>query len=300
MKEMIKEDGAVENEPPHGARDRDEGENAKLRLGGMALRNGLLVHGRNHWAAAIRSPGGEIEVASGRRPRTGALDGVPGLRGVARLGEVLAVLPVVKRALPGARMPFESAGVMTAVAGAATTGAVIRRRGRGRLGAEVTAAAVGFAPALAALRSGDLAAYHGAEHKAIAAYERGEPDAALVAKEHDRCGSHLVAPMLVANLAGLAALRQVVQAPGPLAGGAVTLAATGVAVELFAWSERHAGSPVARMLRRPGHALQRAIGTREPSALQLEVGQAALSEILRIEGATSPTEGGAVPEGAPS
>ena len=25
----------------------------KLRLGGMALRNGLLVHGPTHWAAAV-------------------------------------------------------------------------------------------------------------------------------------------------------------------------------------------------------------------------------------------------------
>ena len=27
----------------------------KLRLGGMALRNGLLVHGPTHWAAAVRA-----------------------------------------------------------------------------------------------------------------------------------------------------------------------------------------------------------------------------------------------------
>src|ERR1700756_800893 len=30
----------------------------KLRLGGMALRNGLLVHGPTHWAAAVRRPDG--------------------------------------------------------------------------------------------------------------------------------------------------------------------------------------------------------------------------------------------------
>lgn len=43
-------------------------EETKLRLGGMALRNGLLVHGPTHWAAAIRNPDGEIEVASGASP----------------------------------------------------------------------------------------------------------------------------------------------------------------------------------------------------------------------------------------
>ena len=44
----------------------------KLRLGGMALRNGLLVHGPTHWAAAVRARGGEIAVASGRKPDLGS------------------------------------------------------------------------------------------------------------------------------------------------------------------------------------------------------------------------------------
>jgi uncharacterized protein YqhQ len=37
------------------------------------------------------------------------------------------------------------------------------------------------------------------------------------------------------------------------------------------------------MLRRPGFEIQRIVGTREPSAAQLEVGEAALNEILRVE-----------------
>ena len=35
----------------------------KLRLGGMALRNGLLVHGPTHWAAAVRRRDGSIATA---------------------------------------------------------------------------------------------------------------------------------------------------------------------------------------------------------------------------------------------
>ena len=54
----------------------------KLRLGGMALRNGLLVHGPTHWAAAVRTSSGDVKVASGRKPRlSGPLERVPGLRG---------------------------------------------------------------------------------------------------------------------------------------------------------------------------------------------------------------------------
>ncbi|MGZ4280421.1 MAG: hypothetical protein ACXVVU_27600, partial [Solirubrobacteraceae bacterium] len=77
----------------------------KLRLGGMALRNGLLVHGPEHWAAAIRGGDGAIAVASGPKPRVrGRGQRILGVRGVVRLGEALAVIPLVKRALPEARV----------------------------------------------------------------------------------------------------------------------------------------------------------------------------------------------------
>jgi uncharacterized protein YqhQ len=255
----------------------------KLRLGGMALRNGLLVHGPSHWAAAVRTPDGEIRVASGRKPRVHAVDGVPGLRGVARLGEAFAVIPLVKRALPAAKMPFENPAVIGAAAGATLTGAALRRSIGGSIG-EAAAAVISLAPAMLALRGGELAAYHGVEHKAIAAYEAPEEtDAADTAKEHDRCGSHLVAPMLASNVAGALLLKRALERPNALAGGAMAIASTAVAVEVFAWSERNAGTRLARALRRPGFEIQRLWGTREPDERQLEVGRAALEEILRVE-----------------
>ena len=256
----------------------------KLRLGGMALRNGLLVHGPTHWAAAVRDSGGAILTASGRKPRISAVDGVPGVRGVVRLGEAFTVIPLVKRALPQAKLPFESRSVLGVAAGASLAGALLRRRSPG-VGGEAAAAVLSLAPAVLALRGGELAAYHGVEHKAIAAYEAPEDwmDAADAAKEHDRCGSHLVTPLLASNLAGVLLLRQVVAKPGPVAGAGVAVASTAAAVEVFAWCERNATTPLARALRRPGFELQRLIGTREPDEHQLEVGRAALNEILRVE-----------------
>ena len=252
----------------------------KLRLGGMALRNGLLVHGPTHWAAAVRAPDGGIRVASGVKPKIGVMRDVPGVRGVLRLGEALAVIPLVRRALPEARLPFENPGVIGVAAGATLTSSLLRRRA-GALG-DTAAAAVSLVPAMFALRGGELAAYHGAEHKAIGGYEADE-DPAQTTKEHDRCGSHLVAPMLASNLAGMLLARQALEKPGPVAGSVVSLASTAVAVEVFGWTERHDRSPLARALRRPGHELQRMLGTREPDARQLEVARAALDEILRVE-----------------
>jgi uncharacterized protein YqhQ len=254
----------------------------KLRLGGMALRNGLLVHGPTHWAAAVRTDDGELKVASGRKPDLGAkaAEGIPGVRGVVKLAEAMAVIPVVKRALPEARLPMQDLKTLGAMGAAALGGQAIRKAGPG-IGREAAVALVSVAPALMALRSGDLAAYHGVEHKAIAAYE-DDSDAADATKEHDRCGSHLVAPMLAVAAVGNVAARRAGMR-GPAAEAAVGLGSAALAVEVFAWSERHPESALTRLIRVPGHEIQRAVGTREPTAEQLEVGRAALEEILRVE-----------------
>jgi uncharacterized protein YqhQ len=254
----------------------------KLRLGGMALRNGLLVHGPTHWAAAVRTDDGELKVASGPKPDLGAkaAEKIPGVRGVVKLAEAMAVIPVVKRALPEARLPMQDVKTLGAMGAAALGGQAIRKAGRG-MGREAAVALVSVAPALMALRSGELAAYHGVEHKAIAAYE-DDSDAADATKEHDRCGSHLVAPMLAAAAVGNVAARRA-GLRGPAAEAAVGLGSAALAVEVFAWSERHPDSALTRLIRVPGHEIQRAVGTREPTAEQLEVGRAALEEILRVE-----------------
>ncbi|HKP90259.1 MAG TPA: hypothetical protein VJT75_09820, partial [Thermoleophilaceae bacterium] len=98
-----------------------EREPEKLRLGGMALRNGLLVHGPTHWAAAVRTRAGEVKVASGRKPEvsSGVAGRLPGVRGVARLAEAFAVIPLVKRALPEAQLPMQDGRTIGAMAGAA-------------------------------------------------------------------------------------------------------------------------------------------------------------------------------------
>jgi hypothetical protein len=81
----------------------------KLRLGGMALRNGLLVHGPTHWAAAVRTRRRRGQGRLGPQAARAGVDGVPGVRGVVRLGEAMAVIPLVKRGLPEAQLPFQDA-----------------------------------------------------------------------------------------------------------------------------------------------------------------------------------------------
>jgi uncharacterized protein YqhQ len=265
----------------------------KLRLGGMALRNGLLVHGPTHWAAAVRTNDGEIKVASGRKPAIGANVSLPGVRGIAKLAEAFAVIPLVKRALPEARLPMQDPKTLGTMGAAAAAGHALRAAGPRTVAREAAIAGISLMPALLALRGGELASYHGVEHKAIAGYEQDE-DAEAAEKEHDRCGSNLVAPMLASAVAGNVVVRRA-GLRGPAADGAVALGSMAVAVEVFGWAERHPDSRVTRWLRRPGHELQRAVGTREPTPEQLEVGRAALEEILRVEGIS---DGGGSPPDA--
>jgi uncharacterized protein YqhQ len=257
----------------------------KLRLGGMALRNGLLIHGPTHWAAAVRDPDGRLEVASEPKPQfaPGLSARLPGLRGPLKLAEALAVLPLVRRRMPAARLPFEDRRVVAAIGATLVATSLLRKRFDSSALRESAVQAIGAVPAVVALLDRDLAAYHGVEHKAIAAYEQGVEDPAGVPKEHDRCGSNLIAPMMLLSVGGTVMLERLVERPSPFARATVGLAGASLAVEMFAWSDRHHGDPLAEAFHTPGREIQRLIATKEPTAQQLEVGVVALTEILRAE-----------------
>src|SRR3954470_4354842 len=100
----------------------------------MALRNGLLVHGPTHWAAAVRADDGSVKAASGPKPRVTTFDDVPGLRGLVRLAEAFAVIPLVKKGLPEAKLALENPSVLGVAAGASIAGSLLKRRAPGLSG----------------------------------------------------------------------------------------------------------------------------------------------------------------------
>jgi uncharacterized protein YqhQ len=251
----------------------------KVRLGGMALGNGVLVHGPTTWAAAVRLPDGGLKVVSRRKRILGSRFTTPLVRGPARLAEAFAFLPEVKRALPEAELPFQGRKVVAGLVASTVVLQGVRRTSLGATAKELAAALLSVAPAVLSLREGSLAAYHGAEHIAIGSYEHGEPRA----REHERCGTHLVGPMLatatVANvLAARAPLRY-----RPAARAAAALGAVAASTEIFGWMQRHPDTRLARALARPGHEFQHRVATAEPSPEQLEVAEAALQACLELE-----------------
>jgi uncharacterized protein YqhQ len=251
----------------------------KVRLGGMALPNGVLVHGPTSWACAIRTEDGEVRVVAEKKRFTSERVGTPLLRGPARMLESFAVIPAVRRRLPEARLPFERPGVAASMFAAAVVVRVVRESRLRPAAQELVTGLLAIGPAALALRGGELAGYHGAEHVSIGTYEHGEARP----REHERCGSHLIGPLLATQAIGntLAA-----RAPEHLRGPARLAAAFGglaVSSELFGWMVRHPDARLSRVLARPGHELQHRLATAEPTEGQLEVAEAALAACLELE-----------------
>jgi uncharacterized protein YqhQ len=152
---------------------------------------------------------------------------------------------------------------------------------------ELISGLLAVGPALLALRGGELAAYHGAEHVSIGTYEHGERRD----KEHERCGSHVLGPLILTSAAGSMLASRAPAEVRPLARAAAGVGAIAASLEVFSWMVRNDRHPLARALAKPGHELQHRFVTAEPSPEQLEVARAALAECLRLESAANGSNG---------
>ena len=144
--------------------------------------------------------------------------------------------------------------------------------------------------------------YHGAEHKAVFAFEVGEeldvPSAARQVRFHPRCGtSFLLIVMLVSILLFAMLDALIIHAFGEIT--LVTRLAThlpllplvgGVSYELIRVSARHSSTLIGKMIVAPGLWLQK-ITTKEPDEPQLEVALTALRAALGQDEAVSAPPG---------
>src|SRR5689334_25167975 len=250
----------------------------------MALLNGVLVHGPSSWACAVRTKDGELKVASDYKRLRGISVRSPLLRGPARLAEAFAVIPAARKKLPEARLPFQRGGVL----GAMLVTAIAVRGVKGSrsltpLARELIGGLLSAVPAALSLRGSELAAYHGAEHISIGSYEHGERRE----REHERCGSHLLGPLVASTaIGGALAAKAPKHLRGP-ARAAAQLGAVAASTELFGWMTRNPDKPLSRALASPGHELQHRLATADPTPEQLEVAEAALAACLELEHAAA-------------
>src|SRR6185436_9274863 len=108
-------------EYPHGmgapAESTGETRPEKVRLGGMALANGVLVHGPTSWACAVRTDDGRVKVVARKKRVVGTRFTSPLVRGPARMVESFAFFPELRRALPEAQFPFARGKVVGMILG---------------------------------------------------------------------------------------------------------------------------------------------------------------------------------------
>jgi uncharacterized protein YqhQ len=129
-------------------------------------------------------------------------------------------------------------------------------------------------------------AYHGAEHKAINAYEQG---AELIPEKvtqystvHPRCGTAFLLIVLVISIFVFALVGDPALWLKIVSRIVLIPVIAGIAYEFLKFSAAHKQNPIIKILIAPGLALQK-MTTREPDLSMLEVSISALKELLAEE-----------------
>jgi uncharacterized protein YqhQ len=296
----------------------------KITYGGQAVLEGVMMRSPSSWAVAVRTPEGDIEevvndIQSPMKRRK--LWRLPVIRGVIALGESLAIgfralaisanvvsqerdehgevktqigrgqiifsfaiaigfalmLFKVGPALLTSWLPIESTGLFVVVEG------LIR-----------VAVFIGYILLISLLP--DLRRvfqYHGAEHKAINAYESGEeltPERVQrFSLIHPRCGTAFLLWVMVIGIFVFAFVGQPAWYWLILSRILLLPVIAGLAYELIRYAGQHQDNRVLMTLLAPGLWLQR-LTTREPTDDQVEVSIRALNRVREREEAETTEE----------
>ena len=129
-------------------------------------------------------------------------------------------------------------------------------------------------------------AYHGAEHKAIKVYEKGEElvpeNARKLDTSHVRCGTSFVLYVLVLSILVFSALPIDWWVEAVLSRVLVIPLVAGIAFEFIMWSAKNQNNAIVKALIWPGLQLQK-LTTREPTDEMVEVAMASLKKVLDKE-----------------
>ena len=289
-----------------------------MTVGGQAVLEGVMMRSPGNWAVAVRTPMGTI--AQVTRPIDSAMARhwvlrLPVIRGVMALGESLAIgfralaisanyaaqeegadpAEAEKELSRGALIFAFAIAIGFAVAlfkvtpGLITEALPIKSGGwfvivEGAIRVSIFVAYLSLISLLPDLRR--VFQYHGAEHKAINAYEAGEElDPETVQRYsliHPRCGTAFLLWVMVIAVFVFAFFGRPAWYWLIIERIALLPFIAGLAYELIRFAGKHQNRFVMTVLA-PGLWLQR-LTTREPSLEQLEVSIRALREVLELEG----------------
>jgi uncharacterized protein YqhQ len=296
----------------------------QVTYGGQAVIEGVMMRGRHEMAVAVRAPSGEILVWSepimgsrlARRVRPW-----PFVRGAILLGDTMAL--GMRSLMFSAAMsdPNRASGgngsgdrpgpvrgmslwfvVATAVVFAIALFFVLPLVAAALLDRFIDSAVVsngvegvirlglllGYVLAIGRMPEiRRVFAYHGAEHKAIHAWEAGDDLTVERVRrhplEHPRCGTGFLLLVMVLSVAVFTVLGRPSLELRIVSRIVLVPLIAGVGYEMLKFGGRHASRRLTRVLLAPGMRLQRAT-TRQPDDAILEVAIAALVPVLAADG----------------
>jgi uncharacterized protein YqhQ len=286
-----------------------------FNYGGQAVIEGVMMRGRKHMAMAVRAPDGEIVLhTEPLNPRIYAsfINKVPFLRGFTLLWDALVLgmrtLMLSADIAMGEEEEVELAGPVAwgSIAVSLTLAIaiffvsplmlinLIERfvpipilgqhliEGVVRLGLFLGYVwAIGFIDDIKR-----VFAYHGAEHKAINAYEQSveltPENASQCSIVHPRCGTAFLLIVMVISIFIFALVGDPALWLKIISRIVLIPVIAGIAYEFLKFSAAHQKNSIIKILIAPGLALQR-MTTREPDLRMLEVSIAALKKLLSAE-----------------
>jgi len=284
----------------------------RFYYGGQAVIDGVMMRGRKAMVTAVRRPDGGVAVDA--QPLTAIYSGwvrrTPLLRGIIVLLEVLVL--GTKSLLYSANVSLEEEGAqisgwfvwlllavslgsgvalffmaplfLTKLLAPHVTSPLVFNLIEGVIRVAIFVAYLKLITFMPDIKR--VFAYHGAEHKAVHAYEAGVPlEVAEVRKyntAHVRCGTSflfvvLVIAIVVFSLVGLPSLWLMVLSRIVL----MPLIAA-LSYEVIYFGNRHTDNRIVRAVLAPGLWLQ-SLTTREPDDAQLEVALSALRRVVELD-----------------
>ena len=286
-----------------GARD------GQHTYGGQAVIEGVMIRSPRHISVAVRAPDGSIvsrtEDLAGLY--TGRLRRAPVLRGIVVLYETLALgiraLTWSSQVAAGrehdelsrpqllisisvtvtlvAAIFFAGPLFLTGWVGEVTGNRYLEVAAEGLLRIAVL---VGYIWAIGRLPEIQrVFAYHGAEHRAIHAYEAGAPltpeSVRRYPNAHPRCGTSFLLTVMLISLVVFIAFGTPSIWVRLIERIALIPAIAAVAYEVLRLAQRYGGNPLVALVYRPNIWLQR-LTTRDPDDAQIEVALVALNNAL--------------------
>jgi uncharacterized protein YqhQ len=288
-----------------------------MKVGGQAIMEGVLMRSPNFWGMAVRTPAGDMDLRAERFrsiTRKTKLFRLPIIRGALSLGETLwlgmKALTLSTNIALGEEQELSKKEIAGTLAFALVLGfglflvaPVLGTKGLGSLVGSSIENPILFNLVEGVIRiaifiayllgitmiSKDIKrffAYHGAEHKAIKVYERGEElvpeNARKLDTSHVRCGTSFVLYVLVLSILVFSLLGVEGWLYMLVSRVVVIPLVAGIAFEFIMWSARNQGSALVRVLVWPGLQMQK-LTTREPSDDMVEVAMASLKKVLSME-----------------